>query len=358
MPTRHNKHFTMFVKALAVCAVVAIGLSTFFLSPGPIPSYQEVRSSFARSEALLLDRHNVVIHELRLGRQGRRLDWVPIENISPALKAAVTNAEDKRFLQHKGVDWASIVSALWGTIRSSTSRGASTISMQLASRLNEDLQPRTARRTLLQKFDQIRQAYGLEQKWSKDQILEAYLNLIFYRGELQGIQAASQGLFGKTPQGLNEAESVILAALIRSPNASIERVSDRACMLADTIKLQASHDDIVVRAAKALSHPYYVARQASLAPHVAQRLLGSAKNGTLSIKCTLDGTLQAFAADALMHHLLAVRSQNVKDGALLVADVKDGDVLAYVGNTSDYGRNSGFAPGWFHLEAICLWTGI
>jgi penicillin-binding protein 1C len=336
MLKRYNKSIKVLVAAVAACAAGAVGLNLLFLSPGPIPSYQEVRSSYTRSEALLLDRHHEVIHELRLDRQGRRLDWVAIENISPALKLAVINAEDKRYLRHKGVDWVSIFSALWGSVRSANPRGASTISMQLAARLDEDLQPRIIRRSLLQKLNQIRQARGLERQWSKEQILEGYLNLISFRGELQGIKAASQGLFGKAPQGLNDSESVILAALIRSPNAGIDRVSDRACMLSETMKLQASHDEIVSRAAEALSHPYFVPKQAALAPHVSQRLLGSGKNGAMSLTCTLDGTLQAFAADALVHHLLTARNQNVRDGALLVADIKSGEVLAYVGSTGDY----------------------
>ena len=336
MRMKRNQNLKVFILALTVCAAGAVGLSLLFLPTLLIPSYQEVRSGFTRSEALLLDRHNAIIHELRLDRRGRRLEWVSIDNISPALKSAVIAAEDKRFLQHKGVDWVSIFSALWGSVRSASPRGASTISMQLASRLDEALQPRTARRSPLQKFNQFRQAYGLERKWSKDQILEAYLNLIFFRGELQGIQAASRGLFGKVPQGLDDSESAILAALIRSPNASIDRVSERASRLAEAMRLQATHDEIVSRTAEVLSHPYFVAKQASLAPHVAQRLLGSAGNGTVSLKCTLDGTLQAFATEALVHHLLAVRSQNVRDGALLVAEIKSGDVLAYVGSTNDF----------------------
>jgi penicillin-binding protein 1C len=336
MLKRRNKSIKVLVAAVVVGAAGAVGLNLLFLSPGPIPSYQEVRASYTRSEALLLDRHHEVIHELRLDRQGRRLDWVSIENISPALKLAVINAEDKRYLHHKGVDWVSIFSALWGSVRSANPRGASTISMQLAARLDEDLQPRIIRRSLLQKLNQIRQARVLERKWSKEQILEGYLNLISFRGELQGIKAASQGLFGKAPQGLNDSESVVLAALIRSPNASIDRVSDRACMLSEIMNLQASHDEIVSRTTEALSHPYFVPKQAALAPHLSQRLLGSGKNGAMSLTCTLDGTLQAFAADALVQHLLTARNQNVRDGALLVADIKSGEVLAYIGSTGDY----------------------
>jgi len=336
MPERHKNKLRFLMAALIVCSAGAIVLSSFFRSPDPIPSYQEVRANHARSDALLLDRHNEVISELRLDLRARRLDWVPIEDISPALKSAVITAEDKRFLQHGGVDWASILSALWGSLHSANTRGASTISMQLASRLEEDLQPRKVRRSLIQKLNQARRAYGLERIWSKEQILEAYLNLISFRGELQGIRAASRGLFGKEPQGLNDSESVILAALIRSPNASIDRVSDRACALADTMRLQTNHPEVISKAAEALSHPYYISKQAALAPHAAQQLLGSGKIAATSLKCTLDGKLQAFATDALIHQLLTARNQNVGDGAVLVADIKSGEVLAYVGSANDF----------------------
>ena len=75
--------------------------------------------------------------------------------------------------------------------------------MQLASLLNRELQPKKDRRSLWQKGKQILEAWEIERNWSKDEIFEAYLNLITFRGELQGIAAASRGLFGKDPQGLN-----------------------------------------------------------------------------------------------------------------------------------------------------------
>ena len=82
-----------------VALVLWVSLShSFFL----IPSFQQVHDSYSGSEAVLLDRHRHVLHEIRIDPKGRRLNWVGLAEISPALQAAVINAEDKRFYQHQG----------------------------------------------------------------------------------------------------------------------------------------------------------------------------------------------------------------------------------------------------------------
>ena len=105
-------------------------------------------------------------------------------------------AEDRRFYQHSGVDWRAFVAALWQNLWYDHKRGASTLSMQLAGLLDPALHPTReegGRRTLVQKWDQTFAAQALEARWSKEQILEAYLNLVHFRGNLQGIAAASWG---------------------------------------------------------------------------------------------------------------------------------------------------------------------
>ena len=95
--------------------------------------------------------------------------------------------------------------------------------------LEASLKTRQGHRTVGQKWDQIQAARDLEKKWSKRQILEAYLNLSTFRGEVQGVGAAARALFGKLPSGLDENESLILAVLLRGPNATPETVAKRAC---------------------------------------------------------------------------------------------------------------------------------
>jgi penicillin-binding protein 1C len=315
-------------------------LDFIFLPKKGIPSFEEVRAGYIRSESILLDRHGEILQELRISSQSRRLEWVRLQDISPALSTAILAAEDRRFYQHHGVDWASLAGVLFGFFDSGT-RGASTISMQLAGRLNSELRPAGLHRTIYQKWEQMRWARALERSWPKDQILEAYLNLVNFRGELQGLAAAAGGLFDKQSHGLTQTESVILAALVRSPNAEPNQVIRRACRLADSMNLPIRHSEISVLTGEVLNRPYFIRPQVALAPHVAQRLFGEVKRRSEKaperIQCTLDRDLQEFATDTLYRHIMSVRSQNVHDGAVLVLDNESGDVLAYVGNIGGAG---------------------
>lgn len=297
-----------------------------------MPSFQEVKDSYNKSDAVLLDRHGKVIHKLRVDSKGRRLDWTGLKDISPALIKAVIYSEDRRFYEHHGVDWKAIGSTVIENIFSKTSRGASTITMQLVSILGKNLKPKGSKRTLWQKWKQINAAKEMEALWTKDEILEAYFNLITYRGELQGVSASSRGIFDKEPSGLDESEALILASLIPSPNASIEEIVKRACLFSNSNKSHVKCEDIKILAQNSLTGPYYIRQRTALAPHVAYILL---KGGKESVVSTLDGSLQRFAADALRQHLMAVRKQNVNEGALLVVENKTGDILAYVGSAGN-----------------------
>ena len=195
------------------------------------PTFVSVKNGNMSTEAVLLDRNGEVIHELRVDPKGRRLDWIRLKDLSPALKKAVIQTEDKRFYQHGGVDWLALGAAAVQNLVSSRARGASTITMQLAA-IIEQRKSRAGRRSWREKWRQIQRARDIERSWSKEEILEAYLNLVSFRGELQGVAAASRGLFGKEAHGLDDAESRIMAVLIRSPNAAVEKVISRACALA------------------------------------------------------------------------------------------------------------------------------
>ena len=307
-------------------------LILFFLLSGTanaLPTYDEVQKSYVKSDSLLLDRYGEIIHELRIDKNRRRLDWTPLKNISPALKEAVIQAEDKRFYEHRGVDYRSIGAALIQGLTSESLRGASTITMQLASILDRELQSKKGRRSIWQKERQILNAWEIEKRWSKPEIFEAYLNLVTFRGELQGIAAASRALFGKDPHGLDRSESLILASLIRSPNASSAEVTKRASHLNRSMKWQIEGDEINSKVRQVFLGPNFLRPQAALAPHIARQLLQGRPNAS-TVASTLDSGIQRFAIDRLTHHLLSLRSQNVKDGAILVVENSTGDVLAYV----------------------------
>jgi len=312
-----------------------------------LPAYDEVRTAYCKSDSLLLDRHGAPLYELRTDPLRRKLAWTSLADISPALVNAVMQAEDKRFYDHAGVDYRSMGAALIKGLSSESLRGASTITMQLAALLNEELQPKKkGRRSIWQKGKQIIEARELEKRWSKQEILEAYLNLITFRGELQGIAAASRGLFGKDPHGLDQAESLVLASLVRSPNAGSAETSKRALLLSQALVWTVKEEEINAAASRTLWGGANLQSREDLAPHVARLLVKKSRQGRQgpqefrglqgqAVSCTLDMRMQRLALDRLRHHLITLRSQNVTDGAVLVIENRTGEVLAYVSLSGD-----------------------
>jgi penicillin-binding protein 1C len=283
------------------------------LSPA---TFDDVRAAWRPSDKALLDRHGAVLHERRVDPGSRRLAWTALDDVSPALVSAVIASEDRRFREHDGVDAYALAAAARERLRGGPPRGGSTITMQLAGLLDPTLRRRREPRGLGQKWRQIRLAWALEARWSKDEILETYLNLVTFRGELTGVAAAADGIFGKVPHGLTGPESAVLAALLRGPGASPDLV-----------------DEVSASVERALVAGGPAAPRRADAPHMAQRLLHA--GGDTRVVSTLDAGLQRLVADTLRRHLLAVRAARVADGAVLVVDNASGDVLAYVGSSGD-----------------------
>jgi penicillin-binding protein 1C len=318
----------LYLPCRILAAVLALALALPCIAHA-LPTFDEVRAAHVSTEGVLLDRNGTPIHEMRVDPNGRRLDWVTLEQVSPAFLKTVVRAEDKRFYEHGGVDWLAMTDAALDTFFSSKPRGASTLSMQVAAMLEKSLKARSQRRTVGQKWDQIQAARDLERKWTKRQILETYLNLSTFRGEVQGVGAAARALFGKDPAGLDEREALILSVLLRGPNARPEMVSKRACTLAQSLEPPLPCDGLAELAIMQLNGVPNVAPRAALAPHVARELLSRNQRRVTS---TLDGALQALVAEAAARQLFALRAQNVSDVAVMVADNRTGEVLAYLGN--------------------------
>lgn len=313
-----------------------------------VPSFAEVRRDFRPSETLILDRRGEVVQRLRTDPAVRRGQWVALTDVSPALRTALVLSEDRRFYEHSGVDWRAVSAAAWGRLFHGRTRGASTLTMQLAGLLDADLRLRSGGRDLGQKVSQALTATELERHWRKDQILEAYLNLVPFRGDLVGIDALSRTLFGKAAHGLDAREAALTAALVRAPNAPAERVAQRACgVLAD---LQAGKEprptdraalcaglraEVVAALARRAFAP-----SAGIAPHLGRKLVALATppggRAPTQIRSTLDARIQRTAHAALLQALGELTGRNVQDGAVLVLDNVSGDVLAWVGSSGDF----------------------
>ena len=306
-----------------------------------IPGFDAVRADFHPSETVLLDRAGQPIHRLRTDARVRRGQWVALQGISPALRQALVLSEDKRFYEHSGVDWRAVSSAAWANLWNQRTRGASTLTMQLAGLLDDDLALGTGGRTLRQKIGQAVMATRLEAGWQKSQILEAYLNLVPFRGELVGIDALSRTLFAKAPHGLQDTEAAIAAAMVRAPNARPALVAQRACGVLKAMRGPGAATDCValdMQTAVALARRAFAASE-GIAPHVARRL-AAAQGGDApaTLPSTLDAGLQRLAQQTLQQHIRELHGRNVEDGAVVVLDNASGEVLAWVGSTGELSR--------------------
>ena len=163
---------------IAVCLVAACAHSAF-----AITRFEDVKAAYLPSDTLVLDRHGEVLQRVRTDNTVRRGQWVALQDVSPALRTALVLSEDKRFYEHSGVDWRAVSAAAWGNLWNNKTRGASTISMQLAGLLDDDLKRSAGGRSVVQKIAQTVSAQLLDAQWRKDQVLEAYLNLVPFRGE-------------------------------------------------------------------------------------------------------------------------------------------------------------------------------
>ncbi len=370
------------MKKLTTCtplATLLIAASSVFSCAAT--TFYDVKRDFKPSDTLILSSDGEVIQRVRTDSAVRRGQWVALADVSPALRTALVLSEDKRFYEHSGVDWRAVSSAAWGNLWATKTRGASTISMQLAGLMDEDLRAGNGGRSITQKISQTVATQVLEQSWRKDQILEAYLNLVPFRGEMVGIDALSRTLFDKAANGLDEREAAIAAALVRAPNAKAVQVTQRACgvlklmqqMPAPTLvasraslppegtalarggpSLRAAKADcegLDLFAAAALQRRAFDASQ-GIAPHFARRLLSaSVRLGPVEgpaakqkastspartvMRSTLRAPLQRFTVETLRQHLHELRGRHVEDGAVVVLDNATGEVLAWVGSSGE-----------------------
>ena len=324
-------------RAAALALLAACASSAWAL-----PSFDEVRQGHRPSEVLVLSREGEVLQRLRQDASVRRGQWVALADVSPALRSALLLSEDRRFYEHSGVDWRGVSAAAWGNLWNQRTRGASTLTMQLAGLLESpdmgDLRQRPGGRTVVQKLGQTVAAQVLDRRWRKDQILEAYLNLVPFRGEIVGIDALSRTLFGKAAHGLDAREAAVAAALVRAPNARPALVAQRACgVLRELQSTKTDCDALDLFTEGTLQRRAWPTSE-GMAPHFARRLLAqraqaqdNASGGRTT--STLRAPLQRFAVQTLTQHLRELHGRHVEDGALVVLDNASGQVLAWVGSS-------------------------
>ena len=283
----------------------------------------------------------------------QRID-VPIDRVSRHVIDAVLSVEDRRFHRHWGVDPIRIAGAAWRNVRAGRIvEGASTITQQLARAAQ--LSPV---RTYERKVREILVAARLEERYSKSQILEEYLNTVYFGEGYHGVEAASRGYFGKSAADVNLAEAALLAALVRSPSVdapgvSAARATRRRNLVLTLMQRQGRISPADLQASLATAVPPGTRRSAAGSAFASNggtglyyqeevrrqlfQLFGADRvlRGGLRVHSTYDPDLQRDADRAIATRISEIagsrRSARDLQGGLVSMSPETGDVYAIVG---------------------------
>jgi penicillin-binding protein 1C len=256
---------------------------------------------------------------------------VKLSELPPELPRALVASEDRWFYRHPGVDPVAIVRAAWSNLRAGeVVSGASTIPMQIARMADP------GPRTLVAKLRESFRAFQLERRYSKTELLEIYLNLTPYGGNLEGIGTAAWFYFGKEPDQLSLGEIALLTALPRSPvryDPTLHPAAARAAR--DRVLRQLADRGAFPRGeignARRQSVPRTRRRPPMAAPHFTQQVVAQLP-GQTRIHTTLDRRLQAIAEEQVVNRIRELRDQGIGNAAVVVIENDTRAVRALVGS--------------------------
>jgi penicillin-binding protein 1A len=266
---------------------------------------------------------------------------VRLKDLPPYLPKAFIAIEDRRFYSHYGIDPMGIArAAVANILHRGVSQGGSTLTQQLAKNLFL-----TQERTLKRKLQEVELAFWLERKHSKSEILELYLNRVYFGSGAYGVEAASQRYFGKSARKVTLAEAAMLAGLVKSPSRlAPNRNPEGAEQRARTVLTAMADADFITeaQARASIGHPSYNVKAAGAGTvnyvadwigEVLDDLIGQVDQNIV-VETSIDPKLQSVAEASIIDELAAKSVKfNVSQGAL-VAMTPDGAVRAMVG-----GRN-------------------
>jgi penicillin-binding protein 1C len=284
----------------------------------------------------LVDRNGTPLRDARVEERFSR--EVRIDQVPQHVVHAMLAAEDKRFFSHAGVDWLATGRALAnGVTNGRITSGASTITQQLIK--IAEPRPRTFRTKIVEAATALR----LEQLWSKEQILSAYLNRVDFGNLNIGIAAAADYYFGKPVSDLSVAEAALLAGLPRNPTKLNPHIAPERAQQRQQVVLRRMEEN-GWRTSASAGEPLQLRapRRRFRAPHFVELVLQQQATSLTShheLRTTLDLPLNEQVQRIVRERLAQLRDHNVRDAAAVVIDNASGDVLALVGS-GDF-----FAPG-------------
>jgi membrane peptidoglycan carboxypeptidase len=358
----------LFGGACVLLAGATVVLYEYYSVAATLPSVDDLKGRASQFETTrILDRNGNVLYEITDPKAGRRT-YIPLSKISPYVLAATIATEDKNYYSHPGFDPLAILRAFWQNYQNEgeTVSGASTITQQLARNLlftPQERQERTYRR----KVREALAAAEITRRYTKDEILELYLNEFFYGNRAYGIEAAAETYFNTTAEKLTFSQAAFLAGLPQAPGvydiytnreATLKRFQQVLVLTYEASKEQGcirvsnSPQPICIDSATALAAydeilkydfklPEVVMRYPHWVTYVQEGLESLYDAQTIyksgfTIYTTLDPALQEEAQRILKSQVANLVANHATNGALVAIRPATGEILAMVGSADFY----------------------
>jgi penicillin-binding protein 1C len=362
----------LFVLVVALVLGGSFVLYQYYTIAATLPSVDDLRQRAAQFETTrILDRNGNVLYEILDPSAGRRT-YVKLDKISPYLIAATISTEDKEYYNHPGFDAMAIGRSFFQNFQGGeVSSGASTITQQLSRTLLFTPEERTER-TYIRKVREAILAAEVTRRYTKDQILELYLNEIYYGNLAYGIQAAAETYFGTTADKLTLGQAAFLAGLPQAPavydvynnrevtlnrQQQVLRLTMEASQAQGCIYVSNNPQRICVGPEEALAafneiavyefrNPDIQIRYPHWVNYVRSLLESQFDSQTIyrsgfTVYTTLEPGLQDAAEQIVLRHVEDLADKNASSGALVAIRPKTGEILAMVGSADFYGEIDG-----------------
>src|SRR3989338_8842937 len=328
--------------------LVIFTIFSFIVFAKDLPSPYKLTTRDASLSTKIYDRNGKLLYDI-FGEKNRALvNW---NNLPPYVKQATISIEDKDFYKHRGFSFLGIGRAFFNILIFHKLQGGSTITQQVVK--NTLLSPE---RTLTRKIKEFILAIQVERKYTKDEILQIYLNEVPYGGTAWGIEAAAQAYFSKEAKDLTLAEAAILTGLPQrpsfyspygtNPKAYIARAEDVARRMREDKYITGEQEEKLKKEIqgvkfssndKGIAAPHFVFYVRDLlVERFGEKMV---ETGGLKVTTTLDLELQNKAQAIVTEEVGKIASFAVGNGAAVVTDAKNGQILAMVGSKDYFARD-------------------
>jgi len=357
----------LFAGLILLVGAFSFMLVQYYSIASTLPDVEDIQGRSSQFETTrILDRNGDLLYEIIDPNAGRRT-YVPLEKISPYIVAATIATEDENFYSHPGFNAWAIVRAFVQNLQSGeVVSGASSITQQVARMLFLDPEE-ASQRTYLRKVKEAILAIELTNNYSKDEILELYLNENFYGNLAYGIEAASETYFGSAADKVTLEQAAFLAGLTQAPSVYDVYTNRQVALDRQKYVLKLMYDasqaqnciyvsnsvqricvDLEIGSQAAYALEAYEFNQPDVKiryPHWVNYIRTLLEErfdpqtiyrSGFTVETTLDPRLQQMAITSLQSHIALLQANRVQSGALVAADPTTGEVLAMVGSVDFY----------------------